>query len=255
MREFVNCQPESLTYHCRATALWAQLPILLALAVLWATAARAQDDRTPPTTATEREAAYTAVIEKRTADILARLGLTDLTKATNVHDVIVAQYRALRARDEDIGAELRAQSTNAAASPRLDRAALFALKSKPLHEAFLTKLSQHLTPAQVEQVKDQMTYNKVKVTFDAYNVIVPGLTEQDKATILDLLKQAREEAIDGGSATEKSEFFQKYKDRINEYLNAHGHDVAKAYRDWNAKQEAAAAAKTASGSSSTPTVQ
>ena len=54
-----------------------------------------------------------------------------------------------------------------------------------------------------------------------------------------MLKQAREEAMDGGNAGEKSAIFQKYKDQINDYLNSHGHDVAKAYKDWEARQQAA----------------
>jgi hypothetical protein len=44
--------------------------------------------------------------------------------------------------------------------------------------------------------------------------------------------------MDGGNAGEKSAIFQKYKDQINSYLNAHGHDVAKAYKDWDAKHQA-----------------
>ena len=45
-----------------------------------------------------------------------------------------------------------------------------------------------------------MTYNKVKITYDAYIDIVPALTAADKAKIMELLKAAREKAIDGGSA-------------------------------------------------------
>jgi hypothetical protein len=85
-----------------------------------------------------------------------------------------------------------------------------------------------------------MTYNKVKVTYDAYCSIIPGLKDADKAKILELLQVAREEAIDGGSAPEKSAIFQKYKDQINTYLNNGGYDVAKAYKDWEAKQQATA---------------
>jgi hypothetical protein len=118
--------------------------------------------------------------------------------------------------------------------------------TKPLHDEFLTKLSADLTPQQVETIKDKMTYGKVKVTYDAYCVIVPNLTDTDKAMILELLREARDEAIDGGSASEKSEIFQKYKDKINDYLSAHGHDMAKAYADWNAKQEQAKKEKDAS---------
>jgi hypothetical protein len=80
-----------------------------------------------------------------------------------------------------------------------------------------------------------MTYNKVKVTADAYGAMVPGLTNAEKAKILELLKAAREEAIDGGNAPEKSAIFQKYKDQINSYLDAQGHDTAKAFKEWAAK--------------------
>jgi hypothetical protein len=63
---------------------------------------------------------------------------------------------------------------------------------------------------------------------------------------MELLKAAREKAMDGGSAVEKSAIFQGYKDQINDYLNAHGHDVAKAYREWEARQAMAKAAATTS---------
>jgi hypothetical protein len=88
----------------------------------------------------------------------------------------------------------------------------------------------------VEQVKDKMTYNKLKVTFDAYCLILPGMTYEQKDRVLDFLRQAREEAIDGGTADEKSAIFQKFKDQINAYLGQHGYDVAKATHEWEAKQ-------------------
>jgi len=100
----------------------------------------------------------------------------------------------------------------------------------------------------VEKVKDKMTYGKVQFTYDGYCGIVPGLTDSDKAKVMELLKLARDEAMDGGSASEKSAIFQKYKNQINDYLNAHGHDVAKAFQEWNAKQELAAKAKDESAS-------
>ena len=100
--------------------------------------------------------------------------------------------------------------------------------SQQLHTQFLPACPADLTPAQIEQVKDRMTYNKVKVTFDAYCEIVPKLTEAEKAKILEALKAAREEAMDGGSADEKTAIFQKYKDQINAMLSANGHDVATA---------------------------
>lgn len=190
----------------------------------------------PAATKADMEGIYTTAIENRTTDIIKLLNLTDAAKSNEVHDLIIAQYRALRARDEVIDAKLKADGKEINYTNRAEQ--LLAL-SKPLHEQFLAKLAGMLTPEQVETVKNKMTYNKVTVTYDAYCAIVPGLTDVDKAKIVELLKLAREEAIDGGNAPEKSAIFQKYKDQINRYLDAHGHDVAKAFKDWEAKNATA----------------
>jgi hypothetical protein len=179
--------------------------------------------------AKEAEAAYTRNIEKRVADILAVLDLNDPAKSAKAHDLLVAQYRALRDWHDANDARLKQ------ASP--DHAAQIRASLKARHEKFLAGLSQVLTPTQVERVKDQMTYGKVKVTYDAYCEIVPNLTEVQKSRILELLKEAREEAMDAGSADEKSAVFKKYKGKINNYLSAEGHDVKHAYKDWGEKQK------------------
>jgi hypothetical protein len=94
----------------------------------------------------------------------------------------------------------------------------------------------------VEIVKDLMTYNKVQVTFDAYCEIIPKLSDSEKALITKLLKDAREEAIDGGSATEKHAIFDRYKEKINAQLKSNGHDVDKLFQEWEAKQALASGA-------------
>ena len=187
---------------------------------------------TPAATEAEKEAFYATTIENRVVDILKTLNLADPTKSNALHDALVAQYHELRVRDAAIDTRLKVDGKEVIYE---NRAAQLAAQSKPLHDQFLTKLAASLTPEQVEQVKDLMTYNKVKVTYDAYCAIVPGLNDAEKAKILELLKAAREEAMDGGSAPEKSAIFQKYKDQINSYLDAQGHDTAKAFEDWKAK--------------------
>ena len=204
-----------------------------ALSLQTAAAADPAELTTPPASDAEKEAAYTTAIDNRTTDILKLLAVAEAAKSNMVHDVIVAQYRALRARDAAIDAKLKADGQ---AVTYANRASQLAATSKPLHDQFLGQLAEHLTPEQVEQVKDGMTYKKVKVTFDAYCAIVSGLTDPDKARVMELLKQAREVAMDGGNAPEKSEIFQKYKEQINAYLDAHGHDTAKAFKDWEARQ-------------------
>ena len=187
---------------------------------------------TPAATEAEKEAFYATTIENRVVDILKTLNLADEAKSNAVHDALVAQYHELRVRDAAIDTRLKVDGKEVNYE---NRAAQLAVQSKPLHDQFLAKLAASLTPEQVEQVKDLMTYNKVKVTYDAYCAMVSGLTDAEKAKILELLKAAREEAMDGGSAPEKSAIFQKYKDQINSYLDAQGHNTAKAFKDWAAK--------------------
>jgi hypothetical protein len=179
---------------------------------------------------TSDETAYTQTINKRADDIIAALDISDSSKSENVHDILVAQYRAIRDWHDANDAKLKQADKDQATAARESL--------KTLHDQFIAKLSSELTSEQVEKVKDKMTYGKVKVTYDAYVQIIGNLTSEEKTKVLELLKDAREEAMDGGSAEEKSAIFKKYKGRINNYLTAQGHDVNKAYKDWGAKQKA-----------------
>jgi hypothetical protein len=199
-------------------------------------AAAPPQDSVPPASPQEIEAMYTTAIESRAADIIVTLKLTDPAKSARVHDLIIAQYRTLKSRDAAIDAlvTLQGKEINYA-----NRAPLLVIVTPALHDQFLAKLSADLTPAQVDVIKDKMTYNKVRVTYDAYCSILPNLSDAEKARILASLQAAREEAMNGGSAKEKSAIFQQYKDQINAYLTADGHDVAKAFKDYETKQQAA----------------
>ena len=209
-------------------------PALAAILLLTAGLARPAfaQTSTPPASEAEKEAFYAKSIEYRTVDILKALNLDDAGKSNAVHDVLVAQYHNLRVRDAAIDTRLKVDGKEVNYA---NRAPLLAQQVQPLHDQFLARLAESLTPEQVDQVKDLMTYHKVKVTYEAYCQMVPGLTDPEKVKILELLKAAREEAIDGGNAPEKSAIFQKYKDQINAYLDAQGLDTAKAFQDWIAK--------------------
>lgn len=199
-----------------------------------------------PAMSAAAEAEYTAKIEGRADAILKALELKDTTKAAHVRETLLAQYRHLRdwhdtndARLKSLTKTATSRDTDSATSLQA-RAEIDAIKAtlKSLHAQFISALAADLTPGQVDQVKDQMTYGKVKVTLDAYVEIVPGLTQRHRERMLELLKEAREEAMDCGSAEEKSAVFKNYKGKINNYLSAEGFDVGKAYKDWGAKQKA-----------------
>ena len=72
-----------------------------------------------------------------------------------------------------------------------------------------------------------MVYGKVQVTYNGYLAQNPTLREEDKKVILDLLLQAREEGMDGGSTEEKNKIFDIWKGRINNYLSKNGYGKKK----------------------------
>ena len=177
------------------------------------------EDTNQVKSAESAEADYARTIEKRVADILAPLKLTNSTNSARAHDLLVAQYRTLRDwHDANDSKRKHAAAEDAA---RLSAAL------KAIHEKFLADLAAALTPEQIEMVKDKMTYNKVQFTYTGYCQTWPGLTEVQKQHVLALLKEAREEAMDGGSAGEKTAVFTKYKGKINNYLSKEGYVLKK----------------------------
>lgn len=195
----------------------------------------------------EQEAAYTRTLETRSADIIKLLNLSDTNRSAQVHDAIIAHYRWLRSWQEAHEPRLK-QLERTASGPDKERAAEAQTQIadvrallKPRHEEFIAKLAANLTPEQVDTVKDKMTYNLVKVTYDAFCDLLPNLTAEQKARILDWLKDARELAVDGVSSDEKHAIFGKYKGRINNYLSAQGYDLKKASDERNARNKARSA--------------
>jgi hypothetical protein len=193
--------------------------VCLVAVILFSAPIFAADTNSSPA---EVEAKYTAAIEGRIAEILKVLDLNDTGKAAKVHDTIITQYRALNAWHNGNDSKLKAArgDTNAVAQIRISL--------KALHETFLSQLAENLSPEQIERLKDKMTYGKVQFTFAGYVAQYPGLSETNKNEILNLLKQAREEAMDGGSAAEKTAIFQRYKGKINNYLSKQGIQKQKA---------------------------
>jgi hypothetical protein len=213
------------------------MTLVLAAVLLLAADAFASDRRTAAKTPEESEADYHRAIEGRAADILILLDLHDAAKSNHVHDTVIAQYQNLRAWHDTNDSRLKALSKENTPDSKEQQEQIQG-SLKQLHTNFIAGLSRDLTSDQVEKVKDKMTYGTVKVTCDAYCQMIPTLTESEKAYILELLKQGREEAMDGGSSQEKAAIFKKYKGRINNYLAAQGHDVEKDRKAWLAREKA-----------------
>lgn len=177
---------------------------------------------------------------QRSEKIIAALALTSADQHARLRDLVAQNYANLAAvhaaRDAAIDAAKASGSGEAAIEAARDHAAS---RQAGLHYAFLARLSVELTPDQVEQIKDGLTYGVVPKTFRVYREMLPDLSAEEASQILAWLIEAREHAMDAGSSKEKHAWFGKYKGRINNYLSKAGYDMKQAERDMFARQKAA----------------
>jgi len=196
------------------------------LALLLATTAFAADPA----------AEYTAKIEERTTKLVDALKLTDSAQAARVHALVVTQYRTINTWHDAHDAELK---TLAKTNDDASKQKIAEIKSslKKIHDDYLAALSAQLPPEKVEAVKDLMALGKVDFTYRGYLEAYPGMNDAQKAKVLAFLKEARDEAIDAGSTDEKSNIFNRYKGRINNWLSKEGVPSARATKAEAAKSD------------------
>jgi hypothetical protein len=186
-----------------------------------------------------------AVQVQRAEKITAALKLDDPAKAARVRDLIARQYADLSvihsARDAAIKAAKEKGTTDKTAGMESVKAArdhATAAQDK-LHPEYLARLATELTPAQIDQVKDGMTYGVAPLTFRVYGEMLPNLTADQKNQILAWLNEAREHAMDASTSEEKHAWFGKYKGRINNYLSKAGIDMKQAEKEMSERQKSA----------------
>lgn len=198
--------------------------------------------------AEESPAAPDAALVQRAEKIVAPLQLADAAQIARIRDLVAAQYAALRPVHEARDSAIKAARALAGADKDAVDAAVkvardtAAARQGELHYAFLARLAVELSPAQMEQIKDGMTYGVCPNTFKVYQEMLPDLTPEQRAQILAWLTEAREHAMDAGSSDEKHGWFGKYKGRINNYLSKAGYDMKQAERDMFARKKSAASA-------------
>ena len=168
-----------------------------------------------------RDPNYVETIMQRSKKVTDALNISGTEKGEQVLNIVANRYFKLN----DIYAErdsLKAVAktmTGEEKKRKMEYAEM--LKDQKLyksHFGFIADLSVYLTDAEVETVKDVLTYNVVNVTYKAQCDMIPTLKEEEKVQILAWLKEGREYAIDAESSKKKHEAFGKYKGRINNWL-------------------------------------
>mgnify|MGYP000237566041 CR=1 FL=1 len=171
-----------------------------------------------------RDSKYVETIIGRSRKATDELGITWTPLGENVQNIIANRYFKLN--------DIYAERDSIKQTDKKLAEALCDSKLYRSHFGFETDLSMYLKPHEIERVKDVMTFNVVKVTYEAQCDMIPTLKEEEKLQILAWLKEARELAIDAESSKKKHEVFGKYKGRINNYLTKQGYDLTKEREAW-----------------------
>ena len=177
-----------------------------------------------------RDPKYVQTITGRSMKATDALGITWTPLGQNVLNIICNRYFKLN----DIYSERDSVKLKNGRIEELKKLAEAQCDSKLYrsHYGFLADLSMYLNPQEIDKVKDVMTFDVVKVTYEAQCDMIPTLKEDEKKQIMAWLIEARELAIDAESSKKKHEVFGKYKGRINNYLTKRGYDLTKEREEW-----------------------
>jgi hypothetical protein len=215
--------------------------VALGLSSFAAVAAPAANSSAASATAAT-EAAPPAALVQRAARLVAALKLDDAAQAERVTAIVAGHYAALGPIHDHRDNALTL-AKNIADSAERERTILQIRESAAARQhaataTFLGRLAAELTPAQIDAVKDGLTYGVLPNTFRVYQEMLPDLTPEQSRQLYAWLYEAREHAIGAGSAEEKHGWFGKYKGRINNYLSAAGIDMKAAEKAMQARRKA-----------------
>lgn len=148
-------------------------------------------------------------------------------KRNKIRDLVADQYITLNSihgeRDRKLGEAGAAKEQVLA-----DADAAIAAQ----HRQYIQALGELITAEQVEEIKDGMTYHTVPKTYNNYRLMLPFASDEELAMIHKNLTEAREHAMDGGSAKEKHTWFNKYKGRIANQLASRGYNLKSEGEQW-----------------------
>ncbi|MBB3186988.1 DUF3826 domain-containing protein [Microbacter margulisiae] len=199
--------------------------------------------------AQSNDAAYIKTLTLRSTKIVKKLNISDTAVFNRVVNILVNEYASVGKIFDDNNAAMKAAKAtagnNKASLQALDKTIEGDTNTQlyNLYCAFTGALSGDLTPQQIEEVKNAMTYNVLKVTYGAYLAMIPTLKPNEKRQIYSWLVEAREHAIEAPSSGKKHAWFNKYKGRINNYLSKQGYNMQQERVAWAKRIKEAQAKK------------
>ena len=183
-----------------------------------------------------------ASLEKKAIDWVASLELNDDKKAGFAVTAIYNHLRKVRDWHNEHPYTTIPEGINPLTGKplsKLDREMIAdSAMPKEVHERLMKDLHRVLTEEQIEQILDKYTVGKVAFTLKGYQAIVPNMTEEETAFVLEQLKLAREQAIDYKNMKQISAIFEIYKTKCEQYFNEHGRNWRQMFKDYVNKRNA-----------------
>jgi hypothetical protein len=179
---------------------------------------------------------------KKATQWVASLNLNDVAKQQRVTNVIATHLQAIADWHNAHLNLIPDGSINPLTGKKLsavDRQ-IIADSGQPasIRQALLDGLNADLSPEQVEQILDLYTIGKVAFTMKAYREIVPDMSAEDEAVLMNNLKEARLMAIDYKNMKAISGIFEIFKTKNEQYFTQTGRDWRTIYKAYVEKLKA-----------------
>ena len=219
--------------HRTAIAL-AYALVRLASPVVLAQAGSAVSSTTPTTAPGDAS-------DQRAAAIVQPMRLRDADKSEAAARLTASYLRELRKILDARQAALERIGQGTGPTPEVDKQSADAWMAGrkvavALRDAYAAGLAALMTPYQVERVKDGITADCFPRTLQIYDEMVPGLTYPQRAHLVGLLTEMRENAMLELDADAQKQWVDKYRGIINNYIAAQGHDFTTLSKAYDAKK-------------------
>lgn len=213
--------------------------IALALVLLPSPLVRAQGGSVRsaiPTTAPAGDA-----FDQRAAAIVQPMRFSDADKTESVTKLTADYLRNLRKILDDRQAALDKIGQGTGPTPEIDKqsAEAWMVSRKAavaLRDAYVARLVPLMTPYQIERIKDGITEDWFPRTLQVYDEMIPNLTYPQRAHIVGLLTEMRENAMLELAPDPQEKWADKYRGIINNYISKQGHDFTALSKAYEAKK-------------------
>ncbi|MDQ8179162.1 DUF3826 domain-containing protein [Pelagicoccus sp. SDUM812005] len=185
------------------------------------------------------QAADAALPTEQASAIVKPMRFMDEEQTQRAIELTANYLRELATLDAQRSAALAASGEPSDAAPEIHQQTADAWKTHrrfaiALRDAYVAQLNSLMAPGRVDRVKDGLTGDWYHLELQRFDRLAPDLSYPERAHIVGLLEEMRENAMLEIQPKLQLQWAHKYRGIINNYIAAQGHDfhaLAKAYKE------------------------